>query len=348
MRSPIYKPYLFSETYSEIIDVRSQAEFAEDRIPGAINLPVLNNEERAQVGTLYKQSPFEARKLGAALVSQNISRHLTQHFHPHDKQYLPLIYCWRGGQRSQSLALVLSQIGWSVTVLEGGYKTYRAAVREQLDSLPHQFRYQILGGLTGTGKTEILRHLARQGLQVLDLEAIAHHRGSLLGQEWSEQPEPQPSQKWFESRLLQQLQQFNPAEPVWVESESNKIGKLYLPPALWEQMQQARFLEVQLPTSARVQWLLQTYPHLIAHPDLLQQKLLRLKSRYGSPICDRWLDLIDRQKWSELVKDLLQTHYDPAYRRSISRTFTEASQVISLSDLTPSSIERAVALLQQP
>jgi len=135
---PIYTQQPWAETYSEIIDVRSESEFSEDRIPGAINLPVLDDAERADVGTIYKQiNPFTARKKGAALVAKNISEHLTTHFANKDKDYHPLVYCWRGGQRSNSMATVLTQIGWRVAVLEGGYKTYRAYVRQQLEDLPH-------------------------------------------------------------------------------------------------------------------------------------------------------------------------------------------------------------------
>ncbi|MEM6755290.1 MAG: tRNA 2-selenouridine(34) synthase MnmH, partial [Cyanobacteria bacterium P01_C01_bin.38] len=227
------------ETYSEIIDVRSSSEFAEDRIPNAINLPVLNDAERAEVGTIYKQfSPFRARKIGAAFVSKNIAKHLNEHFANKDKNYQPLIYCWRGGQRSASLATVLSQIGWRVTLLEGGYKTYRSYVRQELESLPQQFNFKILSGLTGSGKTHILRNMHRRGFQVLDLEALANHRGSLLGEEWLGKPSPQPPQKYFDSKLLQALQSLNPSETVWVESESNKIGQIHLPQNLWKEMKQ--------------------------------------------------------------------------------------------------------------
>jgi tRNA 2-selenouridine synthase len=230
---PTYTKQPWAETYSEIIDVRSPSEYEEDHIPGAINLPVLDDTERAQVGTIYKQdSPFTARKIGAALVSKNISQHLSQHFAAKGKDYHPLIYCWRGGQRSNSMALVLTQIGWRVTLVEGGYKTYRTYVRNQLEQLPEKFTYRILCGLTGSGKTYILRKMHLSGFQVLDLEALGNHRGSLLGEEWDNRPSPQPSQKYFESLLLQKLQSFNPSETVWVESESNKIGQVYLPISL--------------------------------------------------------------------------------------------------------------------
>ena len=341
-RSPTYTSDPWQGTYSEIIDVRSEAEFAEDCIPGAINLPVLNNKERVKVGTIYKQvSPFEARKFGAAIVSKNISAHLESHFTGKDKGYSPLVYCWRGGQRSNSLALVLAQIGWQVTVLKGGYKTYRAYVREQLANLPGH-TYKVLCGLTGTGKTHLLRRLAQQGVQVLDLEGLANHRGSLLGQEWEQGVEAQPSQKRFESLLLQELQKFDPSRTVWVESESNKIGEVYLPPALWEKMKQAIAIEVQLPQAARVEFLLQEYPHLVEYPDLLKQKLESLKSRHGGQKIRHWFSLIDADKWQLLVADLLTSHYDPAYRRSMSNTYTRVAEQIQIPDLSNTSVETAV------
>ncbi|MGK7874791.1 MAG: tRNA 2-selenouridine(34) synthase MnmH [Xenococcaceae cyanobacterium] len=346
VRSPTNTKSPWQETYSEIIDVRSEGEFAEDHIPGAINLPVLNDEERAKVGTIYKQvSPFEARKIGASLVTKNISNHLSHHFAAKEKNYSPLVYCWRGGQRSNSLALVLTQIGWHVTVLEGGYKTYRAYVREQLEKLPLQFTYKVLCGLTGTGKTHILRKLAQRKVQVLDLEGLANHRGSLLGEEWKEKPKPQPSQKKFESLLLQELQNFDASKTVWVESESNKIGQVYLPPALWEMMKQASCVEVQLPLEARVEWLLQEYPHLVNYPDVLKSKLQQLKSHYGWEKIQQWYRLIDGSQWLALVGDLLKSHYDPAYRRSMSKTYQRVKKKLPIPDLSVKSVNAALDVL---
>lgn len=189
--------------FDAVIDVRSPAEFADDHIPGAINLPVLNDDERARVGTIYKQeSPFAARKVGAALVSRNIARHLDEHFADKPKEYRPLVYCWRGGQRSGSFAIILSQIGFRATVLGGGYKTYRGQVMDGLREVSGRFEFRVLAGRTGSGKTRVLREMAALGGQVLDLEELAVHRGSLLG---SEPGCPQPPQRLFESLLYQRL-----------------------------------------------------------------------------------------------------------------------------------------------
>lgn len=344
--SPRYTQQPWAETYSEIIDVRSPSEFAEDHMPRAINLPVLDDAERALVGTIYKQvCPFTARKTGAALVAKNISQHLIEHFDSKEKDYRPLVYCWRGGQRSNSMALVLTQIGWQVTVLQGGYKTYRTYVRDQLQQLPEQFTYKLLCGLTGSGKTYILRQLPQRGAQVLDLEGLANHRGSLLGEEWEGKPAPQPLQKYFESLLLQQLQSFDASQPVWVESESNKIGRVYLPQSLWERMKQANCIEIQLPVAARVQFLLQEYPHLVTHPDVLKAKLQLLKSRYGREKLNQWYQLIDAGQWEIFVQDVLQSHYDPTYTQSMGRDFTRVERVLSVPDLSAASIDKLVDAL---
>lgn len=336
------------QDYSEIIDVRSPAEFAEDHIPGAINFPVLDNEERAQVGTIYKQvSPFEARKIGAALVSQNIGKHLQAYFLDKSKDYHPLIYCWRGGQRSNSFATVLSQIGWQTTLLQGGYKTYRHYVQAQLTFFAQHLSLKILCGYTGSGKTYLLNAMQAAGLQVLDLEKLANHRGSLLGQNWHHAPTPQPSQKWFESQLVHALNHFNLAQPVWVESESNTIGNIHLPKSFWELMRRSPCYEIEVPIQERVKLLIDEYPHLIAHPDALKRLLSYLIPNHGKQKIAAWCDLIDAQQWESFVTILLQEHYDPAYRRSLPTHFPVPVQKYYLSDLTPNSVNQLMTFLTE-
>ncbi|PZD73497.1 tRNA 2-selenouridine synthase [Acaryochloris thomasi RCC1774] len=338
--TPQFTDQPWNEIYSDIIDVRSQAEFAQDHIPGAINLPVLNDDQRAQVGTVYKQeSPFKARKLGAALVSENIAIHLQQYFADKPKDYQPLIYCWRGGQRSGSMALVLTQIGWRVTLLKGGYKTYRAWVRSQLETLPEQFEYRILAGLTGSAKTLILQNLSAQAL---DLEGLANHRGSLLGVLFDS---PQPTQKGFESRLLAALQKLDPSQPVWLEAESNKIGQVYLPQALWKKMQVSTGVELKVGTCDRVNHLLAEYPQWIENPEQLKQKLDRLISRHGKAQVQHWATLINTQQWSAFVQSMLEDHYDPAYSRSFQQQYPQVNQTYELSDLSSVSLEKLQAHL---
>ena len=342
VRSPHYIHQVSEKNdHSEVIDVRSENEFAEDHIPGAINLPVLNNHERAIVGTIYKQiSSFEARKVGASLVTKNISFYLEKHFFKKDKSYAPLIYCWRGGQRSNSLAIILSQIGWQVQVLEGGYKNYRQYVRQKLEILPLKFNYNVLCGFTGTGKTNLLHQLSQQGYQVLDLEKIANHRGSLLGKEWQQKLYNQPSQKYFDSLLLQQFKSFDLTQPIWVESESYKIGEVYFPSKLWHKMKESPCFEVQLPLSERVNFLLREYAYLITNPNILKNRLTHLKYRYGIRKIDDWFRWIDQEQWSNLVQDLLVTHYDPAYRKSIGKTYNRFEKTISFAEFNSVNIEK--------
>ncbi|MEO0949186.1 MAG: tRNA 2-selenouridine(34) synthase MnmH, partial [Cyanobacteria bacterium J06641_5] len=325
------------EAYSEVIDVRSPGEFAEDCVPGAINLPVLDDAERAEVGTIYKQiSPFAARKLGAALVSKNISCHLKTHFANKDKSYRPLVYCWRGGQRSNSLAIILSQIGWGVDTIAGGYKAYRSHVRTELERLPQGLKFRILCGLTGTGKTKILQRIQAHGAQVLDLEALANHRGSLLGQTWAGAPQPQPSQKWFESLLRQELAKFVPEQMVWLESESSKIGTVQIPTVLWQQMQVAPCVEVRAPIPVRVEFLLQQYDHMVVNPVFLLAKIERLRSRYGSRQLATWREHINRGDWKTFVSELLTVHYDPTYQRSMAQSYLQRlTGHHNLLDLSP-------------
>ncbi|WP_299410006.1 tRNA 2-selenouridine(34) synthase MnmH [Acaryochloris sp. IP29b_bin.148] len=333
------------QPYSEIIDVRSPAEYVEDHLPGAINLPVLSNQERAEVGTIYKQvSAFVARKRGAALVSHNLSYHLNHHFADKPKDYHPLIYCWRGGQRSHSMALVLTQVGWRTTLLGGGYKTYRTYVREQLAQVPYRFSYRILCGLTGTAKTAILQLLAQAQAQVLDLEGLANHRGSLLG---AAEASAQPSQKQFESDLLSALQRFDGTRPVWIEAESSKIGERFVPQALWQQMKTAPCVEVRASISHRVDWLLAHYDHFIRNPTLLKDKLGQLQRSYSKAQLQQWYDCITQEKWTELVRSLLEQHYDPAYRRSMRHQYTNQQQNYDLPDLSATSLQQLVKALMK-
>lgn len=332
------------EDYSEMIDVRSPGEYEEDHWPGAINLPVLSDQERAEIGTTYKQDPFRARQRGAALVARNIAAHLESHFIDWDRDYRPLVYCWRGGQRSQSLALVLAQVGWRVTVLQGGYKAYRRWIREQLHLLPTQFHYRLLAGPTGVGKTQLLHDLAQKGAQVLDLEGLARHRGSLLGQEWQQ---AQPSQKWFESLMVEQLQSFQPEQPIWVESESSTIGRLHLPAALWQAMKASPCIQIEAPLRDRVDWLIRSYPHLMAHPQVLREKLVLLKPQQGQARVRQWHEWIEAQAWEELVQDLLERHYDPTYRHAIQRTYPHQLETVELSDLSRESLHQLAQQLQE-
>ncbi len=327
--------------FSAIIDVRSPGEYAEDHIPGAINLPVLNDGERAEVGTIYQQvGPFPARKLGAALVSANISKHLHSHFADRGKDYRPLVYCWRGGQRSASLSHILAQIGWRVSVLNGGYKTYRTHVLRELEIVPVTLNYRIIAGATGTGKTQVLHRLAERGAQVLDLEGLANHRGSVLGNMGS-----QPSQKWFDSQLLDALNTFTPASPVWVESESNRIGNVYLPPKLWSVLRAASGYRIHVPPEGRVQYLLSEYAHFVADRETLKHILNALRTRHGTSPITAWIEQIDAGQWHAFVASLLAIHYDPAYAKSSGRCYPNVGQNLPMRDVSPEAVDELVTVL---
>ncbi|XP_041359881.1 tRNA 2-selenouridine synthase-like [Gigantopelta aegis] len=321
---------------TDVIDVRTQAEFLEDHIPGAINMPVLDNKQRHDVGKLYNELPFEARKTGAQIISHNIGHHIEQYFQNKGQEYCPLIYCWRGGQRSRSLAIVLSQIGFKVYMLHGGYKTYRRKVIQDLEELPQQFDFRIISGLTGTGKTLILHRLQELGEQVLDLESAAHHKGSLLGL-WHGQQ--QPSQKYWESVIRRELSQFDTSKPVWVESESRRIGNCVIPTELFEKLCHSPRSEINLSVGERVKHIIRDYPNWIDDVDSLCQIVWALRVHVGEKKAQFWCDLARQQRWDEFVEYILVEHYDKSY--SMSQKKNRKHQTFDkhfLADLSDESI----------
>ncbi len=334
------------DAFDEVIDARSPAEYAEDHVPGAINLHVLDDAERAHVGTLYKQdSPFTAKKVGAALVARNIARHLEQHFADRPKHYRPLVYCWRGGNRSGAMVHVLRAIGWDAAQLEGGYKAYRRAVVADLQALPERLRFIVVCGRTGVGKSRLLRSLAELGAQVLDLEGLAAHMGSVLG---AYPDRPQPPQKLFESRIWQRLRHFDPGQPVFVESESKRIGSLHTPEALLQRMRASACLTLEADLPVRVALLKDEYRHFLADHGALARRLDCLTRLLGRERIAHWQRLAQSDAWDELVGELLVTHYDPAYSRSLGRNYTGASagDVFRLVSATPeASLELARSVL---
>ena len=333
--------------YDAIIDVRSPAEFGEDHIPGAINCPVLDDAQRAEVGTLYKQvSPFEAKKIGAAMVSESIARHLRQSFLHYPKSWKPLIYCWRGGDRSGSMTTILRAIGWQAGQLDGGYKAWRSHVIASIATLAPQFEFKVISGATGSAKTRILQAIGQLGEQVIDLEGLASHKGSVLG---ILPNQPQPQQKWFETMVFQTLQTFDPSRPVYVEAESRKIGNVHVPEPLIERMRMSECLNIDATLAARVDFLLEDYDYFLTLPDLLNARLETLKSLQSRETLNHWRQLIEAGAWPTLVGELLELHYDPLYRRSQNHNFSAIGQSknFSTDDLSPTGISRlAEAILQ--
>lgn len=326
--------------FDEIIDVRSPAEFAEDHMPGAVNCPVLSNEERTRVGTIYKQeSPFAAKKLGAALVARHIAEHIESRFLDKPRDWKPLVYCWRGGKRSGAMTHVLRQIGWHACALEGGYRSWRRHVVAELAELPRRFSFRVVTGATGSGKSRLLEALAAQGAQVLDLEALAAHKGSVLG---GLPDEAQPSQKMFESRLLAVLQGLTFERPVFVEAESRKIGRLQVPDALLETMRASPCLRIEATDAARVRFLIGDYDYFLADPATLKEKLDCLRELQSGETLARWKALVDAREWPALVGELLEKHYDPLYRRSQGKNYVHFPEAprFATDDLSPAGLEK--------
>jgi tRNA 2-selenouridine synthase len=327
------------QTYDAIIDVRSPAEYEIDHIPGAINLPVLSNAERAEIGTIYKQqSPFLARKRGATLISRNIADHLDHTLINRPSDWSPLVYCWRGGQRSGAMARVFSEIGWPVAVLEGGYKHYRRQVQTGLIALAQNIKPILLDGPTGSGKTVILHTLRKEGAQVIDLERIACHRGSVLG---SIPGQKQPSQRLFESHLYDEFIQLDHNKSVIMEAESSKIGSLHIPDSIWKAMLGATCIKISTPIEARVDHILSEYDHIMKQPEALLRLIHGMTNRHGHVVTQEWKALIANKDWRGLVMNLIAQHYDPAYQGSSDRRQRKALGAIHLDKLNHDHLQKA-------
>ncbi len=334
---------LYAHGFNTVIDVRSPAEFDEDHLPSAINLPVLDNEERARVGTIYvQQSPFLARKLGAALVFRNAGNHVENSLSHHEGDWRPLVYCWRGGQRSGSFVWMLQQIGWRADLVEGGYRTYRRLVKRYLYDDPLTARIVALDGYTGTAKTDLLARLRNRGVQVLDLENLANHRGSLLG----ELPGGQPSQKAFESRLAAALCKMNPSVPIVVEAESSKIGSLIMPPSLWAALRAAPRIRIDAPIEARSAYLVSTYNDILSDSERLRDRLSPLRYHRGHEIVDSWLSLIDSGDKRALTRALMEQHYDPAYEKSRKPHEEKVATTIAAQSLDDEGLNAVTAQIE--
>ncbi len=333
--------------FDAIVDTRSPAEFALDHVPNAINCPVLTNEERIIVGTLHKQaSPFEAKKVGAAMVARNIAKHIDEQFRDKPKHWKPLIYCWRGGARSGAATHIFRAIGWGAVQLQGGYKAWRAQVVSDLETMPNQFRYEVICGRTGSGKSRLLESLAAQGAQVLDLEKLAAHKGSVLG---NLPNQPQPAQKMLDSRIWAELAQFDPTRPVFVEAESKKIGVLRVPDPLIRAMWQGRCHEMITPQLLRVALLHEEYAHLIADQTMLFFKLDCLAALHSREQIANWKSMAVNGQWHAFVKSMLDRHYDPAYDRSMFKNYAGVpdAKPIHITDISAHGFDTQARLLNQ-
>lgn len=314
--------------FDALIDVRTPAEFAEDHLPGAISLPVMSDAERAEIGTLYKQvSPFLARKRGAALVARHAAAHLEGPLADHPGAWKPLVYCWRGGQRSGSFASILHQIGWRVDTVAGGYKSWRALVVEALYDRPMPCPVVVLDGNTGSAKTEVLNLLPGLGVQILDLEGLARHRGSLFGA----MPGGQPSQKAFEGALAQQIAALDPTRPVVVEAESSKVGDCRVPPQLWKAMTAAPRVAIVADRAVRADYLQRAYADMVEDPARLGGVIDQLRHGHAREMIDDWQALAAGGQHRALAEGLMQHHYDPRYTSHRARMQVPLVEVAAAS-----------------
>lgn len=329
--------------FDDLIDARSPGEFVEDHLPGALSLPVLSNEERARVGTMYVQeSRFGARKIGAALVIRNIAAHLEGPLADREGGWRPLVYCWRGGQRSGTFGWLLKEVGWRAETLDGGYRTYRRLVVRDMYDCPVPHSFVVLDGMTCTAKTEILDHLKTSGWQVLDLEGLAHHRGSIFGAHAG----GQPSQKRFEGGIAQALARFDPARPVVVEAESSKVGNLIVPPQIWAAMCKAPRVRVTAPLAARARYFTKAYADLVQDPVRFSATIDKLQHLHSAARIQDWKGLVSESAFEEVAAGLMQDHYDPRYRRSSARHAPLVVAEVALSGLDASGLAAGLGAVE--
>lgn len=327
------------DTFDTVIDARSENEYAEDHLPGAVNWPTLNNQERHEIGTIYKQvNAFEAKKRGGAIAARNIAAHIERDVIEKPKDWKPLTYCWRGGKRSGSLSLILSEIGFRVTIVEGGYKAFRAALLLDIPRLAPLYDWRVVCGTTGSGKTRLLQALHAAGAQVLDLEALANHRSSVLG---AIPGVAQPTQKEFDTRIWDALRRFDPKRPVYVESESKKVGNVAVPASLIEAMRAAPCLNLVLPDEERVALLLEDYEFFVQDGEAFCERLDALTELKSKKVVEDWKAQVRSGQTQNVVRDLLLSHYDPVYRQSMARNFRQFGQAL---DIQPR--DRSVAAMQ--
>jgi tRNA 2-selenouridine synthase len=309
MQLPV-REFLQQSISKPVIDVRSPGEYAQGHIPGAVSIPLFTDEERAKVGTKYKQVNKEAALLaGLDIVGPKMSGFVKKSQKIASKGEV-LVHCWRGGMRSGSFAWLLQTAGLKVDTLQKGYKAYRTEV---LQFFGNPFQLLILGGKTGSGKSELLRELALQGEQVLDLEALAHHKGSSFG---AIGELPQPTVEQFENELHKVLSQMNPEKRIWVEDESFTIGTVRIPLAFYQQMRNSPVVFIDVPKELRIKRLVEDYAD--CHPSLLEAALERIRKRLDGVLYKQALEALAVMDYAK-VADLSLYYYDKAYLHGLSK-----------------------------
>src|SRR6056300_1025339 len=332
-----------NKTFDTIIDVRSPLEYEEDHIIGSINCPVLNDQERIIVGTIYKkESTFKAKIIGSSLTARNIAKHIEEKFINQKGSWQPLIYCWRGGQRSKAFSLILSEVGWRTFQLEGGYKKYRNEVISFLNKVGSKLKIILISGKTGSAKTKILQNIKLQGGQILDLENLANHKGSLLGKIPNLK---QPSQKLFESKLYHQIKQLDLKRNVYIEAESSKIGNIHIPKTLWAKMIVSPRIEIKADIELRSSFLLNDYKYMCENPELIKPIIYGLKNRLSKKLINDWMELITKKLWLDLTKSFLENHYDPSYSSNTIKNDRKVIKKIQAKSFSKEEINKITKLI---
>ena len=332
-----------NKTFDTIIDVRSPLEYEEDHIIGSINCPVLYDQERIIVGTIYKkESTFRAKIIGSSLTARNIAKHIEEKFINQKGSWQPLIYCWRGGQRSKAFSLILSEVGWRTFQLEGGYKKYRNEVISFLNKVGSKLKIILISGKTGSAKTKIIQNIKLQGGQILDLENLANHKGSLLGKI----PDlKQPSQKLFESKLYHQIKQLDLRRNVYIEAESSKIGNIHIPKTLWAKMIVSPRIEIKADIELRSSFLLNDYKYMCENPELIKPIIYGLKNRLSKKLINDWMELITKKLWLDLTKSFLENHYDPSYSSNTIKNDRKVIKKIQAKSFSKEEINKITKLI---
>lgn len=294
------------------IDMRSPSEFRDGRIPGAINIPLLDDEERGRVGTVYKTvGPEEAKQLGLTVVSGKLPDIVSQIRNAYKTGRTVIIYCWRGGMRSKSVVSILELMGIPAYQLIGGYKAYRRYVLDSLAAFPLNPRVIVLSGSTGVGKTALLKTLAEQGVPVIDLERLANHRGSAFGQVGLGRPETAQN---FDAAILGELHRLNNEPYIVVECESKRIGNVYLPHVLYQAMQNGKRILAFTDIETRITRLIEEYLAIYnENRDGIISSIKTLKNRLGAAKTEKLLDAFAANRTREVVHTLLVDYYDPLY-----------------------------------
>jgi tRNA 2-selenouridine synthase len=332
-----------NKTFDTIIDVRSPLEYEEDHIIGSINCPVLNDQERIIVGTIYKkESTFKAKIIGSSLTARNIAKHIEEKFINQQGSWQPLVYCWRGGQRSKAFSIILSEVGWRTCQLEGGYKKYRNEVINFLNRIGSKLKIILISGKTGSAKTKILQNIKLQGGQILDLENLANHKGSLLGKIPGLK---QPSQKLFESKLYHQIKQLDLRKNVYIEAESSKIGNIHIPKTIWAKMIVSPRIEIEADLELRSSFLLKDYRYMCENPELIKPIIYGLKNRLSKKLINDWLELITKKLWLDLTKSFLENHYDPSYSSNTIKNDRKVIKKIQAKSFSKEEISEITKLI---